>query len=44
MTSRYDVAWCDPGGVPARFGVCVVDEQLDAKSSESGGGAVEESR
>ena len=29
VTSRYDVAWCDPGGVPARFGACVLDVPLD---------------
>jgi hypothetical protein len=34
VTSRYDVAWCDPGGVPARFGPCVVDDRLDARSSD----------
>ena len=34
VTSRYDVAWCDPGGVPARFGACVLDVPLDQLASD----------
>ena len=30
VTSRYDVAWCDPGGVPERFGECVLDVSVDS--------------
>ena len=33
VTSRYDVAWCDPGGVPARFGAYVLDVPLDQLAS-----------
>ena len=33
VTSRYDVAGCDPGGVPARFGACVLDVPLDQLAS-----------
>ncbi len=44
VTSRYDVAWCDPGGVPERFGECVLDvpvESLAGDAAESGGAAAE---
>ncbi len=45
VTSRYDVAWCDPGGVPARFGECVLDvavESLADDRAEAAGAAAEE--
>ncbi len=34
VTSRYDVAWCDPGGVPVRFGSCVLDVSLDSLAAD----------
>ena len=30
VAARYDVGWCDPGGVPERFGACVLDGRADA--------------
>ena len=47
VTSRYDVAWCDPGGVPACFGECVLDvavESLADDRAEPGGAAAEEAK
>ncbi|MYH32148.1 MAG: hypothetical protein F4137_25625 [Acidobacteria bacterium] len=44
VTSRYDVAWCDPGGVPARFGECVLDVPLDSLGDDRAGGKAEGAR
>ena len=37
VTSRYDVAWCDPGGVPARFGACVLDVSVEQLADDGPG-------
>ena len=44
VTSRYDVAWCDPGGVPERFGECVLDVSLDSLADDAVAGEAEEVR
>ena len=43
-TSRYDVAWCDPGGVPARFGVCVLDVPVESLAGDAAPGRAEGAR
>ena len=30
LSTRYDVAWCDPGGAPEHYGPCVLDRSPDA--------------
>ena len=37
VTSRYDVAWCDPGGVPDRFGECVLDVAVESLADDAEG-------
>jgi len=44
VTSRYDVAWCDPGGVPARFGACVLDVPVESLADDAAGAGAEEAR
>ena len=45
VTSRYDVAWCDPGAVPERFGSYVLDVSVDGLAAEDvGGRAAEDAR
>ena len=43
-TSRYDVAWCDPGGVPARFGACVLDVPVESLADDAAPGQAEGAR
>ena len=43
-TSRYDVAWCDPGGVPARFGLCVLDVRVEELVDDAAAGRPEGAR
>ena len=44
VTSRYDVAWCDPGGVPERFGVCVLDVPVESLAADAAAAGAEEAR
>ena len=42
VTSRYDVAWCDPGGVPERFGECVLDVSVESLADDAPDGGERE--